>query len=77
MDMEIVFPGGKRVDALYKGFRIETDQSPLGGGDGSGGGEPLRGAQRLTCGRDPPRSFDGRPFNKLGQKRYILGRTLP
>jgi ribosomal protein S12 methylthiotransferase accessory factor len=35
MDMEIVFPGGKRVDALYKGFRIETDQPPHGGGEGS------------------------------------------
>jgi len=35
MDMEIVFPGGKRVDALYKGFRIKTDQPPHSGGDGS------------------------------------------
>jgi putative redox protein len=35
MDMEIVFPGGKRVNALYKGFTIETDQPPHGGGDGS------------------------------------------
>jgi len=35
MDMEIVFPGGKRVDALYKGFRIKTDQPPHLGGDGS------------------------------------------
>lgn len=35
MDMEIVFPGGKRVDALYKGFRIESDQPPHGGGEGS------------------------------------------
>ncbi len=35
MDMEIVFPGGKRVDALYKGFTIKTDQPPHVGGDGS------------------------------------------
>ena len=35
MDMEIVFPGGKRVDALYKNFTIRTDQSLQGGGEGS------------------------------------------
>ena len=35
MDMEIVFPGGQRVDALYKGFRIETDQSKRNGGESS------------------------------------------
>lgn len=35
MDMEIVFPGGKRVDAFYKGFTIETDQSKERGGDHS------------------------------------------
>ncbi|NQT85016.1 OsmC family protein [bacterium] len=35
MDMEIVFPGGKKVDALYKGFTIKTDQAPYAGGDGS------------------------------------------
>lgn len=35
MDMEIVFPGGKRVDAIYDGFTIKTDQSVRGGGEGS------------------------------------------
>jgi len=35
MEMTIVFPGGKKVHALYKGFTIETDQSPLSGGEGS------------------------------------------
>lgn len=35
MDMEISFPGGKKVDALYKGFTIKTDQSPFSGGEGS------------------------------------------
>lgn len=35
MDMEITFPGGKRVDAEYKGFTIKTDQPQYGGGDGS------------------------------------------
>jgi len=35
MEMEIYFPGGKRVDANYKGFTIKTDQSKLSGGDGS------------------------------------------
>ena len=34
-DMEIVFPGGKKVDAFYKGFKIETDQSELSGGKSS------------------------------------------
>jgi len=35
MDMEIVFPGGKRVDALYKGFTIKTDQPAYAGGEES------------------------------------------
>ena len=34
-DMEIIFPGGKKVDALYKGFEIKTDQSKRSGGEGS------------------------------------------
>ncbi|PJA16937.1 MAG: osmotically inducible protein OsmC [Elusimicrobia bacterium CG_4_10_14_0_2_um_filter_56_8] len=33
--MEIVFPGGKRVDALWNGFEIRTDQPAGGGGEGS------------------------------------------
>ena len=32
--MEIVFPGGQKVDALYKGFRIQTDQPKRGRGEG-------------------------------------------
>jgi len=35
VDMEVVFPGGKRVNAVYKGFTIETDQSKENGGEGS------------------------------------------
>ncbi len=37
MDNEMVvkFPGGKRVDAHYQGFHIQTDQHPRFGGDGS------------------------------------------
>jgi putative redox protein len=35
MDMEIFFPGNKRVHARYKGFVIETDQPSTGGGDES------------------------------------------
>jgi ribosomal protein S12 methylthiotransferase accessory factor len=35
MDMEVFFPGNKRVHARYKGFLIETDQPALSGGDGS------------------------------------------
>ncbi len=34
-DMEITFPGGKKVNALLHGFEIATDQPPGGGGDGS------------------------------------------
>jgi ribosomal protein S12 methylthiotransferase accessory factor len=33
--MEIGFPGGRRVDARYDGFLITTDQSPESGGEGS------------------------------------------
>ena len=35
MNMEIVFPGGKRVNAIYENLTIMTDQSVRGGGDGS------------------------------------------
>jgi len=35
MSMEIVFPGNKKVNAVYKGFTLETDQSKNEGGDGS------------------------------------------
>ena len=35
MDMVVTFPGGARVNAEYKGFTIETDQSETGGGGGS------------------------------------------
>jgi len=34
MEMEITFPGGKRVDASYKGFVIQTDQPKHDGGGG-------------------------------------------
>jgi putative redox protein len=35
MDMEITFPGNKKVNANYKGFTIETDQPVGAGGDGT------------------------------------------
>ena len=35
MDMQIVFPGGRRVDAVYEGFRIATDQPRSSEGDAS------------------------------------------
>ena len=35
MEMEISFPGGKRVDSKYKGFVVKTDQPASEGGDGS------------------------------------------
>jgi putative redox protein len=34
-DMEIYFPGGKRVYADYNGFTIQTDQPVRGGGEGT------------------------------------------
>jgi len=34
-EMKVTFPGGKRVDALYKGLVIETDQPVYQGGNGS------------------------------------------
>jgi len=34
-EMVVSFPGGKRVDAHYNGFHIETDQSPKYGGEGT------------------------------------------
>lgn len=35
MEMVISFPGGKKVDASYKGFTIKTDQSKAAGGEGT------------------------------------------
>ena len=35
MDMRITFPGGKRVDAEFKGQKIRTDQPVAEGGEGS------------------------------------------
>lgn len=35
MEMEVVFPGGKKVDAKYNGFTIKTDQPMMGGGENS------------------------------------------
>lgn len=35
MSMRVVFAGGKRVDALYKGFTIRTDQPENVGGENS------------------------------------------
>lgn len=35
MDMEVFFPGNKKVHARYKDFIIETDQPVKSGGDGT------------------------------------------
>ena len=35
MAMEISFPGGKKVDAIFKGFTIKTDQIEKDDGEGS------------------------------------------
>lgn len=32
MEMEVCFPGGKRVDSSYKGFTVKTDQPKNEGG---------------------------------------------
>ena len=34
-DIKVTFPGGKRVDAQYKGFQIKTDQPVYSGGEGT------------------------------------------
>jgi ribosomal protein S12 methylthiotransferase accessory factor len=34
-EMTVTFPGGKRVDATFDGFRVETDQTEKNGGEGS------------------------------------------
>ena len=34
-DFKVTFPGGKRVDAEFKGFVVKTDQPVHQGGDGS------------------------------------------
>lgn len=35
MEMEIRFPGGKKVEALFDGFSVKTDQPASDGGSGS------------------------------------------
>jgi ribosomal protein S12 methylthiotransferase accessory factor len=35
MEMKVVFPGGKRVDAVFSGFTIKTDQPENSGGGGT------------------------------------------
>ena len=35
MEMVIDFPGGSRVDAHFGLYTVNTDQPPMGGGDGS------------------------------------------
>jgi putative redox protein len=35
MEMEIRFPGGKKVEALFDGFTVKTDQPIADGGAGS------------------------------------------
>ena len=34
-EIKVTFPGGKRVDAEYKGFQIKTDQPVYAGGEGT------------------------------------------
>jgi putative redox protein len=35
MNIDVTFPGGKRVDAAFEGFVVHTDQSPMHGGKGA------------------------------------------
>ncbi len=35
MEMEISFPGGKKVDSDFKGFTVQTDQHEKAGGEGT------------------------------------------
>ncbi len=35
MDMRVTFPGGRRVDASFGPFTVQTDQSVEGGGEGA------------------------------------------
>jgi putative redox protein len=35
MELFVTFPGGKKVDAAYKGFTIKTDQPVTNGGGGT------------------------------------------
>jgi ribosomal protein S12 methylthiotransferase accessory factor len=35
MEMEVTFPGGKKIDADFKGFTVQTDQPRDEGGDGT------------------------------------------
>jgi ribosomal protein S12 methylthiotransferase accessory factor len=35
MEMEISFPGGKKVDSDFKGFTVRTDQHEKAGGEGT------------------------------------------
>jgi len=34
-EMEVFFPGGKKVHSTYRGFTVETDQPAEDGGDGT------------------------------------------
>ena len=35
MELTVTFPGGKKVNAEFKGFTIKTDQPQTNGGDGT------------------------------------------
>ncbi|MBI9083410.1 MAG: OsmC family protein [Desulfobacterales bacterium] len=35
MEMNVIFPGGKKVNSTYKGFTVETDQPKNEGGAGT------------------------------------------
>jgi putative redox protein len=50
MDIEVSFPGGKRVNAHFGGFEIETDQPrELGGAESAPGPYDLFLASLATC----------------------------
>ncbi len=35
MEMEVFFPGGRKVNSYYKGYTVETDQPEKDGEEGS------------------------------------------
>lgn len=71
--MEITFPGGKKVNALYKGFTIETDQSKSNGGEASAPAPvDLFLASIGTCaGVYVIRFFEKREFSTNGLKMFL------
>jgi putative redox protein len=74
-DIEITFPGGKRVDARVGGHVIHTDQPPEAGGDGSAAAPfDLFLASLATCAGFYVLGFcqaRGIPTHGIGLRQYV------